>query len=187
MIITPKLTPEVLIETPRRGPAIPSPNGSKALYTCSTHIIGGDTLAELRLLDIATGSTQRLTDSSKVHSATWLAEDEVVYLESREEGLTQLKVLSLCWNDGGHLRQVDTSIAAVFPAPVRNLKVLGLGVRRVALAVVGRVDSDGNLFNEETIEKKSSVRVYDTFHFRFVSSSSSFMYGLTSDAKLIVQ
>lgn len=180
MIIAPRLTPEVLIETPRRGEAIPSPDGTKALYTCSTHTIGGDTVKEIRVLVLATGTSHRLTDNSKVHDAIWLDDDEIVHLVSGENGFTQLKVFSLQWSDQVTLHRVDSFVVADFHAPVRNLKVLSLNGESVALAVIGRVDSNGNLFNEKTAEKKSSIRTYDTFRFRSVSLFSVLCCGSNS-------
>lgn len=44
-----------------------------------------------------------------------------------------------------------------------------MGAWSAALAVVGRVDADGNMFNEHIEEKQTSARVYDNSNVRFVS------------------
>lgn len=166
MLVAPKLTPEVLIEAPRRGPAVPNHDGSQAIFTCSTHTIGGGTLKEVRLLHIKSGESGQLLDSPKVHDVTWLGDETnaVVYLESGEKGVTLMKVLD--WNGDSK----DTYVVEEFPAPVSTLKLKLLEDGSIALALVGRVDENGDLFNEETEEKTATARVYASFRFRYVSS-----------------
>lgn len=198
MRVAPTLTPEVLIEAPRRGSAVPNAAGNKAIYTHSTHSIGAETVRELRLLDIPTGESHRLTENRNVHDAVWLPhvppgqEDDhpdvrdgsVVYLESQQDtGTTRLLIIDLQWNEQGDLvgRHL-TRVVAEFPGPVGQLKLRGLQDGTVALAVVGRVDADGNLFNDKVEEeekkkkKGGSVRVYDSFNVRSVSHDDPEIY-----------
>lgn len=171
MRVAHEFTPEVLIEAPRRGPAVPNHDGTKALYTTSTHTIGGDTLKEVKILDISTGASQLLTDDSRAHDFTWLSVDSVAYLESGEKGVTQLKISNFHWDEKRDTLSQEPYSVAEFTAPVSQLKLKALEDGSVALAVVGRVDSDGKLFNEETEDRKSSVRVYNNFNVRYVSES----------------
>lgn len=170
MRVADKFTPEVLIEAPRRGPAVPNHDGTKALYTSSTHTIGGDTLKEARVMDISTGASHLLTDNSRAHDFTWLGTESVAYLESGEKGVTQLKISDFHFDEKSETLVQESYNVAEFPAPVILLKLKALDDGNVALAVVGRADSDGKLFNEQTEDKKSSVRVYDNFNVRYVST-----------------
>lgn len=165
-----KLTPEVLIEAPRRGPAIPNTDGTRALFSTSTHTIGGDTLKEVKILDLSTGESRLLTANSKAHDFTWLTAGSVAFLEPSERaGATQLSVTRLqCANKEFIFRQ-ESYVVAEFSGQLNSLKLKSLSDGSVALAVVGRVDSNGRLFNGETEPKKSSIRVYDNYNVRFVS------------------
>lgn len=168
MRLAEKFTPEVLIEAPRRGPAIPNLDGTKAIFSTSQHIIGGATFKEVRILDLKTSGSHVLTANPKAHDFTWLTTESVAFLEPGEKsGETQLVIVK-CTDQRSILEQ-PFCIVATFPGPVNSLKLKTLGSGSVALAVVGRVDSDGQLFNDEAQLNRSSVRVYDTFNVRFVS------------------
>ena len=169
MLIAPKFTPEVLIEAPRRGAAIPNYNGTLALYTVSTHTIGKGTLKEVRVMNIETGDSAQISDSSEVREANWLGDNSntIIYLKSAERGVTLVMVANA--DDPSK----EAYIVEEIPAPVSQLKVKELEDGSIAFAIVGLVDSDGNLFNEKTVETKSTVRVYDTYQARFVSLPSA--------------
>lgn len=174
MRVASKFTPEVLIQAPRRGPAIPNTDGTRAVFSTSTHTIGGSTLKEVKVLDLSTGGSQLLATNSKGQDFTWLTAESLVFLEPGDKGVTQLKITEIKWAEyGGDLEQ-KSYVVAEFPGPVHALKVKSLRDGSVALAAVGRVDADGNLFNGETVSKQSSVRVYDNFNVRFVSHRSVF-------------
>jgi hypothetical protein len=158
-----KFTPEVLIEAPRRSPAIPSPDGAKALYTLSRHTIGKETVKDIRVMDISTGISLRVVLADKVHDARWLGVGhKIIYLQSAERGITIVKLADAS----------DPSLAndfvAEIAAPVRALRVKVLDKDSVALAVAGLVGGDGELFNDEAVENKTTVRVYDKFQIRYV-------------------
>lgn len=168
MRLAEKFTPEVLIEAPRRGPAVPNIDGTKAIFSTSQHSIGGDTLKEVKILDLRTGESHVLAAKPKAHDFTWLTAELVAFLEPGEEsGETQLKITKC--TDQRNIIEEEPYIVAIFSGPVDSLKLKTLGDGSAALAVVGRVDSDGHLFNEEAQHKKSSIRVYDNFNVRFVS------------------
>lgn len=168
MRLAEKFTPEVLIEAPRRGPAIPNVDGTKAIFSTSQHSIGGSTLKEVKILDLRTGESNLLTTNPKAHDFTWLTADLIAFLEPGEKsGETQLRIAEFI--DQRSIIEDEFYTVANFPGPVDSLKLKSLGDGSFALAVVGRVDSDGHLFNEEAQHKQSSIRVYDNFNVRFVS------------------
>lgn len=171
MKVAGKFTPEVLIEAPRRGPAVPNTDGTKALFSTSTHAIGGDTLKEVKILDLSTGESHLLTTNSRAHDFTWLSAGSVAYLEPAEieKGQTQLKIINLQCAAQSRTYLQESYVVAQVPGPISALKLKRLNDGSAALAVVGRVDSNGSLFNDETEPKRSSVRVYDNFNVRFVS------------------
>ena len=167
MLIAPKFTPEVLIEAPRRGVAVPNHDGTLALYTVSTHTIGKDTLREVRVMNIETGDSVQISNDSKVHDANWLGDNSnlIIYLKSGEKGATLVVIAN------ADQPSEEPYTVEEIPASITGLKVKELDDGSIALAVVGLVDSDGNLFNEKTVKTHSSVRVYDTYRTRYVSSS----------------
>lgn len=169
MRVAHKFSAEVLIEATRRGPAVPNADGTKALFTTSAHTIGGDTRKEVKVMDLSTGSSQLLAADGKAKDFTWLNADSVLALEPGAKGVTQLKVSEIQWSEQGHTLKQQSYVIAEFPGPVGPLRVKSLRDGSVALAVVGRVDKRGNLFNGETEPETSSVRVYDNFNVRFVS------------------
>jgi len=158
-----KFTPEVLIEAPRRGPAVPNATGTLALYTVSTHTIGGETVKEVRVIDIASGWSSQLVEGEKAHDAVWLGvENLVVYLKSGEKGATQVLMADAA------APYVPHNVLADIPAPIQALKVKPLEDGTVAFVVVGLVGDDGKLYNDDAQEKKTSIRVFDKFHVREV-------------------
>lgn len=169
MRLAEKFTPEVLIEAPRRGPAVPNVDGTRAIFSTSQHSIGGDTLKEVKILDLRTGESHVLTANPKAHDFTWLTAELVAFLEPGEKsGETQLRIAK-CTDQRGIIEEEFYTVAS-FSGSVGSLKLKSLNDGSLALAVVGRVDSDGHLFDEEAQLKKSSIRVYDNFNVRFVSS-----------------
>lgn len=163
-----KFTPEVLISAPRRGPAIPNHDGTLALYTVSTHTIGGDTLKEIRVMNIATGESSQLFDDEKAQDATWLGDgtNTVILLKKGGEGFTWLLTIDADKTPSSPL------IVGHIQAPVRNLKVKALKDGTVAFAVVGLANADGELFNGEVKKPAHTGRVYDVYRAREVRISN---------------
>ncbi|KAL7628974.1 hypothetical protein AAE478_000492 [Parahypoxylon ruwenzoriense] len=161
-MIVEKFTPEAFISAPRRGPAIPNHDGTLALYTMSTHTIGGDTLKEIRVMNIATGESRQLFDDSKAHDATWLGDgsNTVLLLKKGGEGFTWLITID------ANQSPSEPHIAGHIPAPVQSLKVKSLKDGSIAFAVVGLASADGHLFNREFKKPAHSGRVYDTYRVR---------------------
>ncbi|KAJ6446855.1 tRNA wybutosine-synthesizing protein [Purpureocillium lavendulum] len=160
---TPKpLTAEALLGAPRRSAAVPNDDGTLALYTQSTHSFadGGSTRAEVRVMDLGIRSSALFSDDDKVHDAVWIpgARDQILYLVSADRGSTHVFAGS-ARNDS-----MEHHLVAEIEAPVRNLKLAGLSGDKVAFVVTGLADDAGSLFNEESEDKRSSGRIFDTSH-----------------------
>lgn len=157
MVRVQKLTAEALLSDPRRSPAVPSRDGTHALYTVSTHILGDKTTQELRVLNLQTGNSQQISKDSRVHDALWIPTTElhVIYLRSVEQGRTQVMVAY-----AGDVSE-EHYVAAEIDAPVSNLKLKELSSGSVAFVVTGLVGDTG-LYNQEVAQKGSSARLYDT-------------------------
>ncbi|KAH9888156.1 prolyl oligopeptidase [Xylariomycetidae sp. FL2044] len=161
-MIVEKFTPEALVSAPRRGPAAPNYDGTRALYTESTHHIGGETSKEIRVMDLATGNSRLLFDDPKAFDATWLGDQSntLILLKSGDGGSTL--ILSI---DADTFPAAPITLAQI-PAPVRGLKVKALKDGTVALAVAGLVDQDGHLFNPDAEKKSHTGKVYDGYRVR---------------------
>lgn len=98
-----KFTPEVLLSAPRRSPAVPSPNGKKALFTVSETTSHSRCLAnqiqvstysfethkttvQFRLLDIESGQSSVLYEDNRISEPVWLDDDEFLFLRSSDGG-----------------------------------------------------------------------------------------------------
>ncbi|KAK1972380.1 prolyl oligopeptidase [Colletotrichum sublineola] len=164
MRVAKEFTPKVLLSAPRRGAAIPSPDGTLILYTQSTHSFNDKkTLKEVRVMDVETGASEQLTGDDKVHDALWVpgTATDVVYLKSGDKGTTQI-----CIADAANLA-VDHYVAAEYDAPISTLKVKALHDGSIAFVVAGLVGPDGSLFNDEAEENTTTGRTFDDYHVRF--------------------
>ncbi|KAI4866235.1 prolyl oligopeptidase [Hypoxylon rubiginosum] len=161
-MIVEKFTPEAMISAPRRGPAIPNHDGTLALYTLSTHTIGGETLKEIRVMNIATGDSSQLFDDEKAQDAAWLGDgsNTVILLKKGGEGFTFLITIDADKSPS------DPYIVGHIPVPVQNLKVKALKDGSVAFAVVGLAGADGQLFNPELNKPTHTGRIYDVYRAR---------------------
>ncbi|RYC65489.1 hypothetical protein CHU98_g708 [Xylaria longipes] len=146
-MIVEKLTPEVLISAPRRGPAIPNYDGTLALYTESTYIDGKNSKS-FYLLDVATGVSSRIVHGDQAYEPTWLGDgtNTIAYLKSGGMGITLIVTLDV---DRSPLEPI---VAGHFCAPVHGLKTKALGDGNLAFAVLGLYNSfplrPGDLQNE---------------------------------------
>ncbi|KAL6893343.1 Alpha/Beta hydrolase protein [Trichoderma evansii] len=157
MVRVQKLTAEALLSDTKRSPAVPSRDGTHALYTVSKHILGDKTTHELRVLNLQTGSSQQISNDFGVHDAMWIptTELDIIYLRSVDKGRTQVMVAY-----AGDV-SVEHYMAAEIDAPVSNLKLKELRSGSVAFVVTGLV-GDAGLYNQEVAQKGSSARLYDT-------------------------
>lgn len=167
MVLLQRLTAEAMLGAPRRSPAQPNHDGTLALYTVSTHAFGDKTSSEVRVMDVDTGSSWRIADAEKVHDVNWVPgpRNDVIFLKSGEKGVTTIGVVSDVRG------KENTYSVAEINAPIQALRMRWIEPGRVAFAVVGLVGPDGQLFNDEAAEKKSTIQVYDDFRVRSVSCS----------------
>lgn len=159
-------TPEDLISTPRRGPAVPNSNGSLAIFSQSTHAIGGQTSKGYFVLNIKTGSIDQLITDDRATNAVWLGHDNstVLFLSREEGGITLIKTVDAT------NALAKAIIIGQIDAPVSDLKIKALKDGSVALVVVGLVGAGGALYNKEQQESSlHSGRVFDSMYPRNVS------------------
>lgn len=175
-----------LLSAPRIGAAVPNHDGTLAFYKVTTHSSdAGKTLEELRVFDMKTGKSKQLLAHEKDVHAVWVpgSKNEILYLTSEikngvvceEKGTT--KVLIAYADD---LDKMGYCVATI-NAPVSNIKVKRLSDNSLALAVVGLMNEDGTIHNEEAIEKKTSGRIFDSkdvLFVRFTTTCPSFRASL---------
>ncbi|MCJ1397068.1 hypothetical protein MMC11_000260 [Xylographa trunciseda] len=151
-----KFTPEVLLTTPRRSPAVPNAAGTHALYTQSTYSFESHSKSkEIRLLDLRSSQITLVTNENKTGEPHWL-EDDILYLKEGEKGITELIVA-----DSGDLSKIYT--AAIVPGPVSDAKLKVLEKGKVAIVFAAMTQPDGTLYNPENEPKKHSTgRLYDS-------------------------
>ncbi|KAM0810545.1 putative Prolyl oligopeptidase [Seiridium cardinale] len=171
MVVVPKLTPEVLISAPRRGPAVPNYDGTLAFLSQSTHEISGKTLREFLIMSIETGKTEQLIADEKARDVVWLGQgtNTVLYLSQGEGGYTWIRTV-----DAGN-PSAEPCVVDFIEAPVSSLKVKALKDGSIAFVVVGLADENGNLYNEESDKKPHTARVTDSWNPRIVSRYLSFI------------
>ncbi|KAH8681105.1 prolyl oligopeptidase [Xylariales sp. PMI_506] len=160
MVVTPMFTPELLISVPRRGPCIPNHDGTLALFSQSTHDIGGKTVQEFRVLRIETGDSERLFEDDKATDVQWLGDgtNTVVFLRPGEGGITWVKAANA--EDPSQ----EPYVVDFIQAPVSCLRVKPLSHSSIAFVVVGRADAKGELYNQEADKKLHTARVTDSYH-----------------------
>jgi dipeptidyl aminopeptidase/acylaminoacyl peptidase len=166
MVIKAKcFTPEVLLSAPRRGPAIPNHDGTKALYSVSTYSFDDhEQTQEILVMDIKTGSSTLFTNDTEAHDAQWLGDgtNAIIWLQSGAKGITSIMI-----GDGDEPSKASYT-ADVILAPFSNLKLKLLADGTIACAMTGLATPEGSLYNEETAEKpNSSARIYDHLLVRF--------------------
>lgn len=161
------LTPEALVSTTRRSPAIPNASGTLALSSTSTHEIGVGTDKAIYVLDLSSGRERVVIKDDKAHDPQWLPHTGtcILYLRRGDKGCTEVMMVDVITSSS-----LLPQLVAVIRAPVQCLKLVALEEYDVGMAVVGLVDGNGGLYNEEIAgKKKSSVRVFDDFRVRCVS------------------
>lgn len=165
----PKLTAEALLSAPRPSPPITNDDGTLGVYTVSTHTFGGETIKEVRVMDMETGSSRQLSADDKIHTVNWIpgSLEEVVYLRTEEKGRTKVFVAN-----ARHVSRQRYEIAEL-DAPIANVKLEQLDGELVAFVFTGLVGPDGNLFNDEAVERKSTARVFDTCNIRVVCTHAT--------------
>jgi hypothetical protein len=123
-------------------------------------VFGDKTVKELKVMDLETGQSRTVLEDEKVGEALWIPAEasEVLYLKKGEKGHTLVMVADAANSSTEHYQVVD------LPAPVRGLKLK---------EVDGAVGHDGELFNDEAAERKTTARVYDGPYLRRVRDAES--------------
>lgn len=81
----------LLIEAPRRTPAIPNDDGTHAIYTVSTYDLKTHSeTREVKILDLETGSSTLFSDDARNGGAKWLIGDSILWQREGEGGKTDL-------------------------------------------------------------------------------------------------
>lgn len=163
-----KFSPEILLQAPRRGAAVPNHDGTLALYTLSSYSFETKKeTKEIRILDINTGNSTLFSNDPKAHDVKWLGDDSnaIIWLLSGDQGITNIMM-----GDGSEPTKASYTVN-VIPAPVKNLKTVLLNKGSVAIAVSGLADENGSMWNDVTAEKPpSTARLYDKTFVRFWDS-----------------
>jgi pre-mRNA-splicing helicase BRR2 len=151
----------VLLQAPRRSPAIPCDDGKLALFTQSTYLFSSHTKTnEICVLELASGEATLLTKDAKASEPKWLSECDLIWLKETENGNTSF-VISNALEPGKQYT------AGTVPGPVSNLKLHVIKPGMVAVAVSGQANSDGNLHNPKDVPKShTSAKVYNSLFVR---------------------
>ncbi|KAG9259052.1 prolyl oligopeptidase [Emericellopsis atlantica] len=163
MVRVEKLTAKTVLEAPNYSPPVPNANGTQGLFTVSTYdFASGKHTQYLRVIDLAGRGVSTIVSGDNIHDAHWIPgpHDEILYVQSDDKGKTQVKIARTGDLPGDHdwVMQID--------APIANLKLKLLREGQVAFVFTGLAGDDGELFNEEAVEKKNSARVFDTTYVR---------------------
>lgn len=184
-------SPKVLISAPRRSAGVPNSNGTYVLFTVSTYSFDTHSKSyELRVLDTRTNESTLLSED-QADSINWLDDDSFIWLQSGEDGATDLYHGSVSSFIQGPIELGQSHyLAGSIPAPAGDLKVAKLGDGKYALALSAQASRDGQLFNPEKADKpQSSGRLYTGLFVRHWDSyegaeKNSLWYGeLSKDSK----
>lgn len=87
-------TPEAMLSAPRRGSALPNPDGTLALYTLSEYsFTEHKTTRGLYVMDLTNGSSWLFSNSSAVSNAVWLGDgNKIIWLVLEDDGSTSFAV-----------------------------------------------------------------------------------------------
>ncbi|KAL9113362.1 MAG: hypothetical protein Q9227_002403 [Pyrenula ochraceoflavens] len=159
----PKFTPEVLLSAPRRSAGTPSADGKLVLYTQSVYSFESHSkTSEIRILDISNGTSKVITSDLKAAGPKWLGDGhDILWLkESSENGNTSFIIGNA--DDTG-----KTYVAGTVPGSVGNLKIHHLEQGKFAVAVTGKANPDGSLFNPKgATSSHSTGKLYDSLYIR---------------------
>ncbi|KAF7535692.1 hypothetical protein G7054_g5169 [Neopestalotiopsis clavispora] len=168
MVMIPKFTPELLISTPLRGPAVPNHDGTLALFSQSTHEPGGKTTKEYRVLSIHTGESKHLISEEKARDVHWIGDgtNTIIYLSHGSNGYTWIKTVDAD-SDSAEPLVID-----FVEAPVQHLKLKALKDGSIAFVVAGLADAEHHLYNEESDRRLHTARVTESCSPRLWNSYS---------------
>jgi pre-mRNA-splicing helicase BRR2 len=152
----------VMLQAPRRSPALPSPDGKLAVFTQSTYSFDTHTKQNvIGILDIEHGQTMVISKDNKASEPRWLGNGhELVWLREGDTGNTSFIICDAS-------QPGKTYNAGTLPGAVSNLKVHLLESGAVAFAVSAQANPDGTLHNHKDDQKShSTARIYDSVFVR---------------------
>ena len=164
-------TPQVLLSAPRRSAGVPNPSGTKVLYTVSTYTFETHKKdIELRVLDVASGESQRLAHNDEISDLNWLDDDMFTCLQAEKDGTTSLFWASMSECAKGVEKGRSHYVAGNINASAGNLKVVKLDERGGEFGVVvsAQAKADGTLYSVEDGKKTthSTGRLYEGLYVR---------------------
>lgn len=170
MVQVQKLTAGALLAAPRRGPAVPSPDGRLALYSLSTHHFGDKTIHEIKVMNIESQKSFLITADDGAHDAVWVpGTSDVLFLKQLDDGRTQVVYAAGEANSFDENVTKEQYIVAEIESPTASLKLKPLDDGSVIFAVTGLVNKDGHLHNEVTqTAQVSAARIFDGARVRTV-------------------
>ena len=146
-----------LVSAPRRTPGLPSPDGKKFVFSQSSYSFESHSkTSEVVLFDLASGEQTVLSKDVQVSEPKWLGHgNQLVWLRGGENSNTSLVIADA--DAPG-----KTYTAGNIAGPVSDLKVCTLVPGLVAIAVAGKANPDGSLFNPKDVPKSlTTAKVYD--------------------------
>ncbi|KAH8884576.1 prolyl oligopeptidase [Thozetella sp. PMI_491] len=148
--------PEALLSAPRRSPGVPNATGTKALYSVSKYSFEHQhKVAEIRVLDIESGSSTLLVDDSGASEPVWIGDDEVLYLKGSDRGATRLLLAS------ASQPQLLSYEVGIVNGGISNLKIAHLSDDTIALVVSASTTPSGKLANPQAETRpRSSAKIY---------------------------
>ena len=113
------------------------------------------------MLKISDGSSKIITSDLKAAEPKWLGNShEILWLKESENSNTSLIIANA--DDAG-----KSYVAGTVPGPVSNLKLHSVEEGRIALAVTGKANPDGSLFNPKSATAShSTAKLYDSLYVR---------------------
>lgn len=161
-----KLSPETLLSAPRRGSPIPNNSGTLAYYSLIEYNFESSKgLDELYIYNFETGASEKLLDCDDTSNEQWIpdSDNEIIYLKSGDDGAVQVLIA-----DAADPKK-EPQVVGDFDYPIDDMKLLKLADGSLAFAVTALIGPDDKPFNSETVDKKSSARIFDSAAIRGVS------------------
>ncbi|KAI1394031.1 prolyl oligopeptidase [Hypoxylon trugodes] len=126
---TTALTPETFALAPIMGPAQPSHDGTRALYTVSRYTKLSGEFKEIWIMEISTGNSYKILQRAKIYNVTWLGDDSRTIIFFNSGSPTEFHAINMA-------NQLSYCIG-IFPMSVFSFKTKPLPNGSVAVVAVG--------------------------------------------------
>lgn len=165
------ITAEALVSAPSRRPCVPNHTGTLGLYTLSRHVLGDRTINEVRVIDFEKETSTCILEDEKAFGARWIpGTNDVAYLKSCGDGSTELRVLRDANSSS------DAPVIKTFKTSIKAWKLKRLKNGSIVFMVAAQVAPDGSIFNAQSVQPKSTGRIFDTANVRAVSTQHDIPY-----------